>query len=218
MIAYTTQSATLDADIWFPVSSRQIQNFNSAIVVYDNCGKAFSLNVPVLVQASTVAPPNPLVISPTDGTSTNGGPQAAVTSPVHFVASASGPQCSNGISAMRIYTAPGVAGYTANGAAIDTYLKMAKGTTTSSYKPGTIAGTCTRRHCRSRWNSCDLRDFVRGNVEQVLLKVRGPALGRKFRVRPAFLIFFDYLLFRQPYLPTTHPICKRDQSTNVVNT
>jgi len=128
VIAYTTLSATLDADIWFPVSSGQIQNFNSVIVVYDNCGKAYSLKVPVLVQASSVAPPNPLVISPTDGTSTNGGPQAAVTSPVHFVASASAPQCSNGVSAMRIYTAPGVAAYTVNGASIDTYLKMANGT------------------------------------------------------------------------------------------
>ncbi len=128
VIAYTTLGATLDADIWFPVSSGQIQNFNSVIVVYDNCGKAFSLNVPVLAQGASVAPPNPLVISPTDGTSTNGGPQAAVTSPVHFVASASAPQCSAGISAMRIYTAPGVTGYTVNGASIDTYLKMANGT------------------------------------------------------------------------------------------
>jgi hypothetical protein len=128
VIAYTTQSATLDADIWFPVSGSQMQNFNSVIVVYDNCGQAFSLKVPVLVQASTVAPSNPLVISPTDGTSTNGGPQAAVTSPVHFVASASAPHCGNGISAMRIYSAPGITAYTVNGASIDTYLKMANGT------------------------------------------------------------------------------------------
>lgn len=128
VIAYTTQSATLDANIWFPVSGSQIKNFQPVIVVYDNCGSAFSLTVPVVVQASSTAPSNPLVISPTDGTSTNGGPQAAVTSPVHFVASASSPQCSNGISAMRIYTAPGVTGYTVNKASIDTYLKMANGT------------------------------------------------------------------------------------------
>jgi hypothetical protein len=126
--AYTTLSATLDANISFPVSGSQIENFNSVIVVYDNCGKAFSMTVPVLVQGTTVAQPNPLVVSPTDGTSTNGGPAAAVTSPVHFVASASAPQCSQGVSAMRIYTAPGVTAYTVNGGSIDTYLKMANRT------------------------------------------------------------------------------------------
>lgn len=56
---------------------------------------------------------------------TNGG---VVTSPVHFLASASAPICGSGISAMRIYTAPGVPAYTVNGASMDTYLRMATGT------------------------------------------------------------------------------------------
>ena len=130
--AYTTLEATLDANITFPgVPPAQLMSFNPVIVVYDNCGKAFSLTVPVVVQGASVAPPNPLVVSPTDAsqpTGVSGGPEAAVVSPVHFVASASAPSCSKGIAAMRIYTAPGVSAYTVNGASIDTYLKMANGT------------------------------------------------------------------------------------------
>jgi hypothetical protein len=127
--AYTTLGATLNAYISFPVSGSQIQNFNPVIVVYDNCGKAFSLTVPVLVQASTATPPNPSVVSPTDGTNPGvGGPEGAVTSPVHFVASATAVNCSSGVAAMRIYTAPGVSAYTVNAASLDTYLKMKNGT------------------------------------------------------------------------------------------
>ncbi len=126
--AYTTLSATLDANISFPVSGSNILAFNPVIVVYDNCGKAFSLTVPVAVQGSPVPPPNPLVVSPTDGSNSSGGPIGAVTSPVHFVASAIAPTCSKGISAMRIYTAPGVAAYTVSAASLDAYLKMIPGT------------------------------------------------------------------------------------------
>jgi hypothetical protein len=55
---------------------------------------------------------------------TNGG---VPTSPVHFVASATAPNCSAGIASMRIYTAPGVAAYTVNSSSLDTYLTMANG-------------------------------------------------------------------------------------------
>jgi hypothetical protein len=126
--AYTTLGATLDANIYFPVTGSDILQFNAVIVVYDNCGKAFSLTVPVLVQASTVTPPTPVVVSPADGSNSYGGPIGAVTSPVHFVASATAPTCSQGISAMRIYTAPGVAAYTVSGASLDTYLSLTPGT------------------------------------------------------------------------------------------
>jgi hypothetical protein len=60
------------------------------------------------------------VVSPTNG--------GVVTPRVHFLASASAPSCSRGMSAMRIYKAPGVAAYTGNGASIDTYWSMATGT------------------------------------------------------------------------------------------
>ena len=120
VIAYTTKSATLDANISFPAPNQQVYSFNPTIVVYDNCGKAFTMSIPIIVQGPPNPPTDPQVVSPTDG--------GVVTSPVHFVASASAPNCSHGISAMRIYTAPGVAAYTVNGSSIDTYLNMATGT------------------------------------------------------------------------------------------
>jgi hypothetical protein len=76
--------------------------------------------VPIIVQGPPMSPGDPNVVSPTNG--------GVVTSPVHYVASASAPNCSKGISAMRIYTAPRVGAYTVNGASLDTYLNTATGT------------------------------------------------------------------------------------------
>lgn len=53
---------------------------------------------------------------------------ATVGSPVHFVASASSPACSKGVSAVGIYTSPGVLAYVVNGSSLDTYVSMAGGT------------------------------------------------------------------------------------------
>lgn len=119
--AYTTNGATLDANIAFPAPDQNIYCFNPVIVVYDNCGKAFSLNLPtIMIQGPATTSTNPNVVSPTKG--------GAPTSPVHFVASATAQNCSAGIASMRIYTAPGVAAYTVNSSSIDTYLSMANGT------------------------------------------------------------------------------------------
>jgi hypothetical protein len=52
------------------------------------------------------------VTSPTNG--------ASVGSSVHFVANASSPACSKGVSAVGIYTAPGVLAYVVNGTNLDT--------------------------------------------------------------------------------------------------
>lgn len=52
---------------------------------------------------------------------------ASVGSSVHFVASGSSPACSKGVSAMGIYTAPGVLAYVVNGAKLDTYVSLASG-------------------------------------------------------------------------------------------
>src|SRR6266849_424272 len=59
-------------------------------------------------------------------TSPTGGSTAA--SPIHFVATASSPACSKGVSAMGIYTAPYVLAYVVNGSSLDTYLSMNTGT------------------------------------------------------------------------------------------
>ncbi|MCU1299528.1 MAG: Pyrrolo-quinoline quinone [Acidobacteriaceae bacterium] len=51
-----------------------------------------------------------------------------VTSPVHYVASAASPQCAKGISAMRIYMAPGVSAYTVNSNQLNTNVTLSSGT------------------------------------------------------------------------------------------
>jgi hypothetical protein len=120
VVAYTTNGATLDANISFPAPGQGSYSFNPVIVVYDNCGKAFSMTVPIIIEGPPATPTDPQVVSPTNG--------GAVTSPVHWVAGASAASCSKGIASMRIYSAPGVAAYTVNGGSIDTYLSMANGT------------------------------------------------------------------------------------------
>lgn len=60
------------------------------------------------------------VTAPTNG--------ATVGSPVHFVASAASPACSKGVSAIGIYTSPGVLAYVVNGTKLDTYISMGSGT------------------------------------------------------------------------------------------
>src|SRR5512132_2857768 len=60
-----------------------------------------------------------VVTSPTNDSS--------VVSPVHYVASASSPQCSRGIASMRIYIADHVVAYKVEAAAIDTLLTLVPG-------------------------------------------------------------------------------------------
>jgi 6-phosphogluconolactonase (cycloisomerase 2 family) len=50
------------------------------------------------------------------------------TSPVEFKATASSPDCSQGISAMRVYSAPGVVAYNVYGAKLNVYLNLTPGT------------------------------------------------------------------------------------------
>src|SRR5437870_2536903 len=52
---------------------------------------------------------------------------STVSSPVHYVATAS-TSCSKGVSAMGIYTAPYVLAYSVNGASLDTNLTLSAGT------------------------------------------------------------------------------------------
>lgn len=120
VIAYTTLEATLDANIAFPAPEQNVYSYNPVIVVYDNCGKAFTLTIPLLIQGPAGTPPDPNVVSPTQS--------GVVISPVHFVASATAVNCNNGISAMGIYTAPGVLAFKVNGSSLDTYLAMSAGT------------------------------------------------------------------------------------------
>ena len=60
------------------------------------------------------------VTSPANGSS--------VSTSVHFVATASSPACSKGVSAMGVYTAPGVLAYVVKGTSLNTYISMSSGT------------------------------------------------------------------------------------------
>jgi 6-phosphogluconolactonase (cycloisomerase 2 family) len=79
---------------------------------------------PTLIQtlspAAFATTPVVTVTSPANG-STDG-------SPVNFVASASSPDCSSGIAAMRIYTAPGDGAYTTDSSSLNVNLSLAAGT------------------------------------------------------------------------------------------
>ena len=75
---------------------------------------------PVLAIASVaMATPTVTILSP-KATSDSG-------SPVFYEAYATSPTCANGISAMRIYTAPGVSAFTVNGAHIETFIPLSAG-------------------------------------------------------------------------------------------
>ncbi len=63
--------------------------------------------------------PTVAVISPQPG--------ANAGSPIFYEAYAYNPTCASGISAMRIYTAPGVSAYTASGAHIETFITLKAG-------------------------------------------------------------------------------------------
>lgn len=56
---------------------------------------------------------------------------ATLESPVHFVASASSPACPNGVSAVGVYTSPGVLAYSETGSRLNTYIPLVS----SSYSP-----------------------------------------------------------------------------------
>ena len=54
--------------------------------------------------------------------------KSTVSSPTHFVATATSSGCSKGISAIRIYSAPGVSAYTVSGGNLNGYISLANGT------------------------------------------------------------------------------------------
>jgi hypothetical protein len=79
-----------------------------------------------------------------------------LSSPVHYVASATSPQCAMGIAAMRIYLAPHIVAYNAKSSSIDTKLSLTPG----NYKTVVQA-----------WDNC-------GNVKKTALNftVTAPSL------------------------------------------
>lgn len=80
---------------------------------------AIILSVVSFALFASATTPVVTVKSPTSGSSAG--------SPVNYVASASSPGCAQGISAMRIYTAPGVVAYTVNANSLNTNINLPKG-------------------------------------------------------------------------------------------
>jgi hypothetical protein len=79
---------------------------------WDNCGGY--AKAPITVQ---VLPASVNVSSPS----------GIVTSPVHYVATATSSWCAAGIVAMRIYTAPHVDAFDTGGNSLDTYINLPPG-------------------------------------------------------------------------------------------
>src|ERR1700722_7717286 len=84
-------------------------------------------SVPVLVAALSLASAAAFATTPTISVArpTN---NSKTTSPVHYQATASSPDCAKGISAMRIYSAPGVEANTVAGGKLDSYINLPVGT------------------------------------------------------------------------------------------
>ena len=77
------------------------------------------LSIPMLLASAANASPTVIVISPKGG--------GSFGSPVLYEAYATSAGCA-GVSAMRIYTAPGVIGFTTSGAHIEHFVTLAPGT------------------------------------------------------------------------------------------
>ena len=109
---YVVNGASLDTKLTMSPGS-----YDTVVQEWDNCGKAVSKTVSITVTGSNSE--GVWVTSPANN--------ANVTSPVHYVATAT-TTCANGVSAMGIYTAPGKLAYTVSGAKLDTNLTLSAGT------------------------------------------------------------------------------------------
>jgi major membrane immunogen (membrane-anchored lipoprotein) len=92
--------------------------YNTVVQEWDNCGGAANTPVTITVSGSSGSPVS--VSTPANG--------STVTSPVHYVATATAPSCSSGVAAMGIYTAPGQLAYSVNGNSLNTSLTLNPGT------------------------------------------------------------------------------------------
>jgi len=111
-LAYVVNGASLDTNLTMSAG-----DYNTVVQEWDNCGGSSSKTVPITVTGAgkegvwVTAPAN----------------NANVTSPVHYVATAT-TACAKGVGSMGIYTAPGKLAYVVNGAKLDTNLTLSAGT------------------------------------------------------------------------------------------
>jgi hypothetical protein len=111
VLAYTVNGASLNAELTLSPGTYQ-----TVVQEWDNCGAVSKTNVTINVKGNAA---EVQVMAPANN--------ATVSTQVQYVATAhSG--CANGVSAMGIYTSPGVLAYTVKGASLNTVLKLNPGT------------------------------------------------------------------------------------------
>jgi hypothetical protein len=114
--AYTVNAAQFSTFI-----SLTPGTYSTVVQSWDYCGGVGKTPITVTVSVSGGV----TVYTPTVN--------AAVDSPIHFVASASAAStCTKGIASIRIYSAPGVKAYTVNSNGLDTFLSLPAGTNSST--------------------------------------------------------------------------------------
>ena len=112
VLAYTQNGSSLNTTLKLNPGT-----YNTTVQSWDHCGGTAKTPVTITVRAaSTSSGVN--VSAPANNSS--------VTSPVHFVASAT-TSCSKGVSAMGIYPAAGKLAYKVSGAKLDTNVSMGNG-------------------------------------------------------------------------------------------
>lgn len=110
-LAYSTNGASLNTNL-----NLSPGNYNTTVQEWDNCGGSATAPVSITVTSGGYGV---VVTSPAN--------DSTVSSPVHYVASAT-TSCTKGIASMGIYTGNDVLAYVVNGASLDTYLTLANGT------------------------------------------------------------------------------------------
>jgi len=113
-LAYTAPGAQLNTTITLNPGV-----YNTVVEEWDNCGGAATAPVTITVGSGGSGGSGPITV-------TSPQTNSAVSSTVQYVASATSP-CSKGVSAMGIYTAPGVLAYSTPGAQLDTTLTLNPG-------------------------------------------------------------------------------------------
>ena len=111
-LAYTSNGASLDTNLNLSPGT-----YNSVVQAWDNCGG--SSTAPVTLTVAAGSGPGISVTTP--------APNSTVSSPVHYVASATS-ACSKGIASMGVYTGSNVLAFSSNGGTLDTNLNLSPGT------------------------------------------------------------------------------------------
>src|SRR5262249_25067486 len=151
--------------------------YNTVVQEWDNCGTSSSTTVTITVTSGSSS--GVTVTSPANN--------STVTSPVHYVATAT-TTCNKGVAAMGIYTADNVLVYTANGASLDTYITL---------NPGTYNTTV------QEWDNCG-----KSASTKVTITVTGSGTGSTFYGLHKQSGWTGYAL-----LPPTFAICSYCKST-----